>query len=77
MHYFGYPILSSCVLPNHERGEIVPIFIYYVCFELRKGKLEGIINPPSNKAKNLALETYKFMLQGIYVMPILTLFIGV
>ena len=42
-----------------------------------KGKLEGIIKPPSNKAKNLALETYKFMLQGIYAIPILTLFIGV
>ena len=41
-------------------------------------KPEGIIyNPPSNKAKKLALETYKFMLQGIYVMHILTLFIGV
>ena len=42
-----------------------------------RGKPEGIINPPSSKAKNLALETYKFMLQGIYGMPILTLFIGV
>ena len=42
-----------------------------------RGKLEGIIKPPSNKAKHLVLETYKFMLQGIYVMPILTLFIGV
>ena len=42
-----------------------------------RGKPEGIIKPPSNKAKNLVLETYTFMLQEIYVMPILTLFIGV
>ena len=40
-------------------------------------KPKGIIKPPFNKAKNFALETYKFMLQEIYVMPILTLFIGV
>ena len=42
-----------------------------------RGKLEGIINPPSNKANNFVLETYNFTLQGIYVIPILTLFIGV
>ena len=41
------------------------------------GKPEGIISPPSSKPKNLALETYKFMLQGIYFIPILTLSIGV
>ena len=28
-------------LPNHERGDIVPIFIFYVFFDSGKGKLES------------------------------------